>query len=198
TVGLLSPNVDVRTLRPGSNEDGTETMYSDNIYSQNPYWAAYNFRNEDTKNRIIASASLRYNIFDWLYLTGRIGVDHYTRKATAVEPWGTAYIPLGAMNEEERRYSQIDSDIMLGIDKDITESFGVSAFFGANKNSIEFESLRLDGSQFIVPGLEDVANLSNQGRTRDYNKREIGSLYGSVELSYNNYAFLTFTGRNDW
>ncbi|WP_108424591.1 SusC/RagA family TonB-linked outer membrane protein [Flagellimonas amoyensis] len=198
SVGLLSPNVDVRTLSPGANADGTETMYSDNIYSQNPYWAAYNFRNEDTKNRIIASASLRYDILDWLYLTGRVGVDHYTRKATSVEPWGTAYIPLGAMNEEERRYSQIDSDLMLGIDKDITESFGVSAFFGANKNSIEYESLRLDGSQFIVPGLEDVANLSNQGRTRDYNKREIGSLYGSVELSYNNYAFLTFTGRNDW
>ncbi|MDC6361666.1 MULTISPECIES: SusC/RagA family TonB-linked outer membrane protein [Flavobacteriaceae] len=198
TVGLLSPNVDVRFMNPGADEDGRERSYSDNTFSQNPYWAAYNFRNEDTKNRIIASTSLRYDILDWLYLTGRVGIDHYTRKSTGVEPWGTAYTPLGAMNEEERIYSQIDSDLMLGIDKDITDAFGVSAFFGANKNSIEFERLRLDGSQFIVPGLEDVANLTNQGRSREYSEREIGSLYGSVEFSYKDYAFLTFTGRNDW
>ena len=198
TVALLSPNVDVRFMRPQANEDGTERQYSDNTFSQNPYWAAFNFRNEDTRNRIIASTSLRYDIFDWLYLTGRVGVDHYTRKSTGVEPWGTAYIPLGAMNEEERRYTQVDSDLILGVDRDITDKIGVSAFVGANNNKIEFERLRLDGSQFIVPGLEDIGNLANQGRSREFNEREIGSLYGSIELSYNDFAYLTFTGRNDW
>ncbi len=198
TVALLSPNVDVRNMQPGANEDGTERGYSNNVFSQNPYWASFNFRNEDVRNRIIASTSLRYEILDWLYLTGRVGIDHYTRKSTSVTPWGTAYQPLGSMNEQERRYSQIDSDIILGLDRDITEEFAVSAFFGANRNKIEFERLELGGGNFIVPGLEDIANLENQNRSRDFNEREIGSLYGSVEVSYNNYAYLTFTGRNDW
>jgi TonB-linked SusC/RagA family outer membrane protein len=66
TVAMLSPNVDVRTMEPGTNPDGSERRYSSNVYSQNPYFAAYNFRNEDTKNRIIANTTLKYDITDWL------------------------------------------------------------------------------------------------------------------------------------
>lgn len=198
TVGLLSPNVDVRFMDPGVNDDLTERQYSNNIFSQNPYFAAFNFRNEDVRNRIIASTSLRYDFTDWLYLTGRVGVDHYTRKSTGVTPFGTAFQPQGSMGETERRYTQIDSDIILGVDKDITEKFGINAFVGANSNQIEFEQLNLGGSIFIVPGLEDIANLQNQNRSRSFNERKIGSLYGSVEFSYDNFAYLTVTGRNDW
>ncbi|MFK7814123.1 MAG: SusC/RagA family TonB-linked outer membrane protein [Maribacter sp.] len=198
TVGLLSPNVDVRFMEPGADEDGIERQYSNNIFSQNPYFAAYNFRNEDVRNRIIASTSLRYDFTDWLYLTARVGVDHSTRKSTSVTPFGTAFQPQGSMGEQERRYTQIDTDVILGFDKDITEKFGVNAFVGANGNQIEREDLNLGGSIFIVPGLEDIANLQNQNRSRGFNERKIGSLYGSLELSYNRFAYVTFTGRNDW
>ncbi|MEX0274461.1 MAG: SusC/RagA family TonB-linked outer membrane protein, partial [Flavobacteriaceae bacterium] len=198
TVANLAPNVDVSFMDPGTNEDGTERQYSSNTFSQNPYFAANNFRREDTRNRIIASTSLRYDIMDWLYVTGRVGVDHYTRRATSVEPFGTAYRPLGAINEDERRYTQIDSDIILGGDYDVNDKIGLSAFVGANKNSIETENLGQRGTDFIVAGLEDVGNTQNQSRSRSYGKRKIGSVYGSLELSYENWAYLTFTGRNDW
>ncbi len=198
TVGLLSPNVDVRFMNPGVNEDLSERQYSNNIFSQNPYFAAFNFRNADERNRIIASTSLRYDFTDWLYITGRIGVDHYTRKSTNVTPFGTAFQPLGSMTETERRYTQLDSDLILGVDTDITDKFAINAFVGANSNQIEFEQLNLGGGNFIVPGLEDIANLQNQNRSRNFNEREIGSLYGSIELSYNSIAYVTVTGRNDW
>jgi TonB-linked SusC/RagA family outer membrane protein len=198
TVANLSPNVDVRFMRPGTNPDGTERQYSANIFSQNPYFAAFNFRNEDVRNRIIASSTLRYAFTDWLYLSGRAGVDHYTRRNTAVEPFGTAYRPLGAINEGERRYTQIDSDLILGIEKDVSEKFGTTAFVGINGNHIKEEFLGQRGENFIVPGLEDVGNTQNQTRSRTYDERKIGSVYGSLELSYDNWAYVTFTGRNDW
>jgi hypothetical protein len=201
-VANLSPNVDVRFMQPGTNPDGSELAYSSNTFSQNPYFAAFNFRNEDTKHRIIASSSLRYDILDWLYINGRAGVDHYTVRRTSVEPFGTAYIPLGAINEDEIRYTQVDADLILGVDKDITDKFAVVAFVGANKNNIDHEILRQRGTDFIVPGLEDVGNTVNQSRDRNfgaqYGKRQIGSLYGSLELSYDDWAYITFTGRNDW
>lgn len=199
TVAMLPPNVDVRTMKPGTNPDGSELRYSSNVYSQNPYFAAYNFRNEDTKNRIIANTTLKYDITDWLYIMGRAGIDHYTIKKTSVEPWGTAYRPLGAINEDEVRYSQVDMDAMLGYnDHFIDDKFGISAFVGANSNSIEYEYLHLRGVNFIVPGLEDIANTEDQSRSRSYSMRKIGSVYGSAEFSWDNFAYLTFTGRNDW
>ncbi len=198
SVAMLSPNVDVKFMDPGTNPDGTERGYSSNIYSQNPYFAAYNFRNEDTKNRIIASTTLRYDITDWLYIMGRAGIDHYTIKKTNVTPWGTAFQPEGSMSEQERRYSQVDMDAILGYQSDVTDRLNVSAFVGVNSNSIERETLNLSGSKFIVPGLEDLANTKDQSRNRSFSEQKIGSVYGSVELAWDEWAYLTVTGRKDW
>jgi TonB-linked SusC/RagA family outer membrane protein len=198
TVAVLPGNVDVRFMNPGANEDGTERTYSTNSYSQNPYFAAYNFRNEDTKNRIIANSTLRYDITDWLYTTVRGGVDHYTVRRTSVEPYGTAYKKAGGINENEIRYTQIDADFIIGAEKDITDKLSTVAFFGANSNSIKTEQLDLGGNDFIVPGLEDISNTLTQSRGRSFSQRKIGSLYGSIELAYDKWAYITFTGRNDW
>ncbi len=197
-VTTLSPNVDVRYMNPGSNEDGTERGISSNIYNQNPYWSANNFRNEDVKNRIIASTTLRYDFNDYLYAMGRIGIDHYTIRRVNVTPWGTAFQPLGSMTDSEIRYTQTDMDLILGFDKDITEDIHLTAFVGANANYIEDETLNLGGSNFIVAGLEDMANVENQNRDHSYGERKINSMYGSIEASYKNFAYITFTGRNDW
>ena len=196
---LLPANVDVRTMDPWINADGTEVAINgNNPWNTNPYWAAYEFRNEDKRNRIIGSTNLRYDIFDWLYVNGRVGIDHYTRKRTSVEPYGTAFNILGSMSEQEIRYTQLDADFILGSEVDLTEDIGLNAFVGANSNQIKTEELNLGGSQFIVPGLEDIANLTNQNRDRRFSERKIGSLYGSVELSYRDWLFLNATGRNDW
>lgn len=198
TVANLPPNVDVRTMDPGANPDGTERRYSSNTFSQNPYYAANNFSNQDTKNRIIASTTLRYDILDWLYLSGRTGIDHQTINGTSVEPFGTAYKPLGGMSLVERRYTQVDADLILGVEKDITDKFSTSAFVGMNKNQIKSEVLNLGGNDFVVPGLEDIGNLAQQTRSRTFTERQIGSVYGSIELSWDRWAYITFTGRNDW
>ncbi|MFT6842209.1 MAG: TonB-linked SusC/RagA family outer membrane protein, partial [Psychroserpens sp.] len=198
TIAALPGNVDVTFMEPGTNEDGSELGYSNNIYSQNPYFAAYNFRNEDQRNRIIASVNLRYDITDWLYAFARTGIDDYTIRGTSVEPWGTAYKVLGGMSEGETRYTQIDSDIMLGFEKDINEKFSTNSFIGASSNSVETENLSQNGNDFIVPGLETISNTQNQGRGQSYSNSKINSLYGSFEVSYNKLAYLTYTMRNDW
>jgi len=198
SVAVLPANVGVETMKPGMNEDGTELGTSNNIYATNPYWASNNFRNDDQKNRIIASASARYDVLDWLYLFGRVGIDDYTRKSTAVEPWGTAYKMEGGMSEEERRYTQVDSDIMIGVEKQLSEKFATNSFIGLSANTTTNESLSLNGQKFIVPGLETIKNTKDQSYGFGYNKRKMNSVYGSLEVSYSKIAYLTFTARNDW
>ena len=198
TAGLLPRNVDVRTMEPGNNEDGTERRISSGTFTQNPYWSAYNFRNEDFKERLIGSASLRYDILDWLYLSGRVGVDTYNISRTSVTPWGTAYQPDGSMTESDIEFTQYDGDVILGIDREIIDRFNISAFVGGNYNYIRQEQLNLGGGVFVVPGLEDIGNLANQNRSRSFSERAISAVYGSIELSWDNWAYLTWTGRNDW
>src|SRR6056297_2503720 len=197
-VGIVPGNLNSNDFLPATDEDGNERQFTDNTFVTNPYFAAFNFRNEDRRNRIIASTSLRYEFTDWLSLTARVGIDNDVIRRTGVTPFGTGFQPRGSINEQEIRTNQVDSDIILAANRDITDKFAISAFAGANSNSLRNETLSLGGGDFIVPGLEDIANTATQSRSRAFSERTINSVYGSVELSYDRWAYVTFTGRNDW
>lgn len=198
SVGLLPGNLNVESLLPATDENGQERQFTNNTFTTNPYFSAFNFRREDVRNRIIASTSLRYDFTDWLSLTGRIGIDNDVIRRVEVEPFGTGFKPLGAIEDQERRTNQVDADIILAAERDITDKFAISALVGANSNHIKSENLFLGGDDFIVSGLEDIGNTVRQDRRREYTERKIGSVYGSLELSYDRWAYVTFTGRNDW
>ena len=63
---LFAPNIDVNDMLGagglGTNEDGSEFRTSDNTFSQNPWFAAYQYVNNSVKERVIASANLRWNM----------------------------------------------------------------------------------------------------------------------------------------
>ncbi len=61
------------------NPDGTPISWI-NRWHDNPYWMAYNWLNPQTKNRLIGTASLKYEFTDWLSLTVRAGTDYQTEK----------------------------------------------------------------------------------------------------------------------
>jgi hypothetical protein len=82
----------------GADETGGELDFNDNTFVTNPYWAAYQFYQNDKRNRLIGSALARYDFTDWLYLQARIGIDRISSRNTQWEPYGTNYIPLGSIN----------------------------------------------------------------------------------------------------
>ena len=198
TVGNLSPNVDVRSMNPGANANGTERTFSANPFYINPYFSAFNYRNEDKKKRIIASASLRYDFTDWLYLGARAGVDHYVIEREQVWPLGTGFFPLGAIWDREFQYTQVDTDAILGVEKEMNDKFSVNAFVGVNSNYIKDQELVNLGVFFIIPGIESIDNTESQTPSKIFSESKIGSIYGSAEFSYSKWVYLTFTGRNDW
>ena len=202
TLVALPPSIGVEDLKGpteklGAEEDGTELQYSNNIYSQNPYWAAYEFKNSDVRNRIIASALLRYDITDFLYVHGRVGIDWYTIRRTSLEPYGTAYKPQGGMSETQRTQSEFNAEYMLGYDDSFGE-FRINAFVGGNYMRRNFENVGGNGNMFNVPFLHTLNNAANRSTIYDITESGINSLFGSAEFSWKNMLFLNVTGRNDW
>ncbi|TSE07312.1 SusC/RagA family TonB-linked outer membrane protein [Aquimarina algiphila] len=198
SVGLLPANVNVESLAPGFNDAGLEQRISSNPFVQNPYWASERFRTFDRRNRILSSATVKYKIFDWLDITARAGIDHATTRTTQIEGFGTAFTPLGSIEERENNITQVDADLILGINKNITEDISVKAFFGANKNTQRSDFLRLRGERFVIPFLEIIGNVENSSQERTLTETALSGVYGSVEVGYKDYAYLTVTGRNDW
>ena len=200
-VSNLPPNINVADMEGpngnGTNEEGVELETDGSQFVTNPYFAARRFETSDTRNRLIGNVTLKYDFTDWLYLQGRIGIDQYTSRRRNLTPYGTAYSPLGQLSELERRIQEVNKDFLLGFN-DKFGKFGVNAFVGGNQMERSFEQLGGSGSQFNIPFLETLPNLANQSISFSIDERAINSLYGSIELSYNDYLFVTATAREDW
>ena len=202
-VNLFAPTVSVDDMMGegglGRNADLTEFRISDNSYSQNPYFAAYNFINSSEKARFIGALNARYDVTDYLYLRGRLGGDRYDLHKTGSTPWGTAFQPRGSINENKSTFKQYDADAFLGTDNlQIVDDLTVNAFVGIGTNVQEYDAVSKSGSDFIVPFLINVGNTKNQGGGYSYWKKKINSAYGSAEFGFQDWAFLTVTARNDW
>ena len=202
-VNLFAPTVDVNDMLGegglGRNADLTEFRISDNTFSQNPWFAAYNYINSSEKARFIGALNARYDITDYLYLRGRLGGDRYDLHKTRSEPWGTAYKPRGGISENKSTFMQYDADAFLGTDNlELADDLSVNAFVGIGTNVQEYSEVSKSGNDFIVPFLVNVQNTKNQGGGYSAWKKQISSVYGSAEFGYQNWAFLTLTARNDW
>jgi TonB-linked SusC/RagA family outer membrane protein len=194
----LPSNSDIYDLKPGSNEAGTELLFQPSQFITNPYWVANSFNTFDKKNRFTASTTFRYDITDWLYATGRAGLDTYDVSRKKVTPFGTAYRPTGELFQSKTTFTSFDADFMLGVDKAITDKISTNSIIGANSRTVTFESLSALGRGFIVVGLEDINNTTLPEPRNNYYQTKTNSLYASIEVDYDKFFYLTFTGRNDW
>ena len=182
---------------PDLKSTGEEYQQANNNWLQNPWWAAYQITNENIRDRFITSADMRYNITDWLYASARVGMDWYTRNNNSLVPQGTGYQRGGAKSETTNFVREINQEWTLGADKEFGK-IRVNGFVGGNKMVRESEAVNVSGSNFNVPFFTSVSNTSSQSIGYGYNKSGINSLFGSAEVSYAGYLYITATGRNDW
>lgn len=180
-----------------SKAPGEEFQVSTNLWQQNPYWAAYQFINSDVRDRVIATGDIRYNITDFLYATGQVGMDWFTLKNTQLSPQGTGYDRAGGISENEYRTREINMQYILGFDKNFNK-IGVNAFIGGQQMRRNNERISANGTGFNTPFLAAINNAKQRNFTYDFGKSGINSLFGSVEVSYNDYLFVTGTARKDW
>lgn len=183
------------------NPNGSELTWSDNIYIQNPYVAAYSWRQEDRKGRIIGVIEPRFNFTDWLYLRGRLGFDNFNYRNLTITPYGTPFQPRGGMGVGNRNFTETNTELLLGLNKKFAnDRFGINALLGGNLMKQVYQNSDYGGSNFNIPFFYDISNIDPAARSLSeaYIQKRINSVYGSVELSYNNYLFVTATARNDW
>lgn len=203
TVWSLPPSIDVLDLKGtqnaiGTKEDGTELMPASTIFFDNPYFSAYQKDNISNRNRLIGNISFQYDFTDWIYLRARTGIDQWNRDNLNTRPWGTGQSPLGWIQQSQSKFSEINSDVLLGSNRDFDNGFGYDVVLGASQMKQKSFSNSTNGSDFGIPGWTHYSNTLN--RTGDIGSSELGvnSVYGSATFSYKSRLFLTATGRNDW
>jgi TonB-linked SusC/RagA family outer membrane protein len=196
-LGAIPPDAPQSSLDIWQKVPGEEYQQADNNWHQNPWWVAYQTTNEHIRDRIIGSGQLRFDITDYLYLQGRIGLDWMTRRKTDLMPQGTGHNRGGNMSESERRIMEVNMDYMLGFD-DTFGPISINAFVGGNYMNRKDENLNLTGQNFSVAFEPFINNTVSRNWGFGYSEQGINSLYGMAEIGYKGFIYLTGTFRNDW
>jgi TonB-linked SusC/RagA family outer membrane protein len=201
TIWTMPTSLSVETMKGSKyNTDGSEKIWSNNQYVQNPYFALEDYKETDVKDRIIGVVEPRFNITDWLYIRGRAGFDKFNRNENDHTPTGTGYQLGGSINTNLRDFRETNLELLLGVDKKITSSIDVNAVVGGNRMKQVTITEAFGGGPFNIPFFYDISNVSTPSRytNNGYAEKRINSLYGSADFSFKNFLYLNLTGRNDW
>jgi TonB-linked SusC/RagA family outer membrane protein len=185
-------------------------------YFPNPYYVQFENRNEDERNRLMGHLSATYDINPWLSAMVRSGTDLYRddrRFTYAPDQWGMRGVdvraggtsgaravgPTGAFGEWGINFQETNHDFLLSANPELNLPFTLSASVGANRRDWERRNDLLWVPSLAVPNVYAVTNAaSTPDNWTGISRRRQNSLLGTAEVGYNNYLFLTFTGRNDW
>lgn len=198
TILYVNSNMPTSALSPGYNENYSEWVLGTDRNATNPYFALNRVKNNSQKDRFISTLTARWNVFDWLFIQGRVGQDYYSFKANQIIPDGIGFLPNGQISEKTTSFTERNFEGLIGIDKDLSSDFALSVNLGGNLMSQHRYFTDVEGLGFVIPQFHTINNTSLRNvKTGVYDKK-INSLFGTAELSFRNYLFLNVTGRNDW
>lgn len=195
---VMTNSLDVRTLAPGYDDRGFEVPWNDLTFAINPYFAVNKRDVSDERKRLIGSFNTRYNVTDYLYVSGQIGVDTYNFNALSLTPTGSLTSIPGSMSESDQTFTETNLSAMVGFNKTIDDRFSVDLFVGGNQMHQQSKSAGFSSGNFNVPFNYFIRNGLNPNFSQNFGEMAINSLYGSANIGFNNYLYLTVTGRQDW
>jgi TonB-linked SusC/RagA family outer membrane protein len=188
------------------------------LYHVNPYFKAYEWGNEDTRDRLLGQISASYDVNDWLNVMVRTGTDWYQDErlksfnanpavsisgdytTNPVTGTGREYIsPDGSFGRWNIGFQETNTDFLVAANPDLGLPFTTALTVGGNRRDYERKQDYTWVQRLTAPGIWDVSNAATTPeRTTAVAQKQVYSLYGQLDLGYNDYLFLTATGRNDW
>jgi len=174
--------------------DGSNVFYR---ALDSPLWTAKYNTYTSTVNRVFGNMAFTYDPTSWLNLTARGGMNTYseTRK-NRLRPGGTIF-PLGNVARTELTRTEIDLTFLATASKDFSEKLAGKLMVGFNANERSYTQAGMFGDQIIDPNVMNVNATSAQNAGEYSELRRLYGIFGEATLSYNNYAFLTASVRND-
>ncbi|HKK45038.1 MAG TPA: SusC/RagA family TonB-linked outer membrane protein [Balneolaceae bacterium] len=184
-------------MKPYQYPDGTNITHGQS--EDSPYWQVNETGFHSNVDRIMFYQKLTYDITSWLDITERVGLDKYTDSRYEHRNRRQRYQHDGSMFDEKIVRSEINSDLILNLQEvPITDKFSISGQIGNNFNLRDHSYDILYGNDQNIPDFFHISNFNRLDGNQYRSKRRLMSLYSQAVLSYNDYLFLTLTGRNDW
>lgn len=171
----------------------------------NPYWGVNRNPNWDKNNRVLGNVGITYKPLSWLSMIGRVGADIYSQVGLSGYD-----IQSYEANRSQTSYSGGGLNTYNANERLVTASFFATAKkdFGKFKPvfrvgaDIKDDSYQVNaqfGTRLYQPNFFSMNNIdptTHRVAYTDELKRKVGFV-ASAELGYDDYLYLTLTGRQD-
>ena len=165
----------------------------------NPYWISKYSLSDDSRDRFLMNASLKYKVLSWLTAEIKAGTDMYTLEATRRVYSGNSNVTTLYEQNINHFYENNFSYLLTATKDNIFDKFGGTVTFGGNLMATKKTGMKGLASKLVIPNKFSLNNGENKADISEtYTQKKINSLYGTVGINYDGWAFLDATFRNDW
>ncbi len=182
------------------------SIFGSELDMQNPYWIMNRMNNTANKRRYIFNASLKWDIFSWLNVTGRIKVDNsdmdtYKKYYASTNATFTEGSTKGLYRHAKQNDRSFYGDALANISKNfLDDKLSVNANLGASINDMREDIFYYSGGLATIPNFFHVGNIAPNVSKRNESAwhDQTQSVFFSTEFGWDHMLYLTVTGRNDW
>lgn len=165
----------------------------------NPYWMSKYSLSDDSRDRFLMNASLKYKVLSWLTAEIKAGTDMYTLEATRRVYSGNSNVTTLYEQNINHFYENNFSYLLTATKDNIFDKFGGTVTFGGNLMATKKTGMKGLATKLVIPNKFSLNNGENKADISEtYTQKKINSLYGTVGINYDGWAFLDATFRNDW
>ena len=193
----------VSVVRKFKNEDGSQ--FSPLPFLDHPIFVAKNHNLTNDRDRFIGNLGVTYTPTDWFTAEYRFGNDLYqdAREEVIPGPLGVredenAISAQGLLDRETITNRELTSTLRLSASRSLTDGLDAELSVGNDVFDSNFDRVNVTGENFGTPRFFDLSNTSNISTSEGQRERRVIGVYGDLSLDYEDYLFLTLTGRNDW
>lgn len=198
-------------------EGGTFTgNFTGDHTMQNPYWIAYRNLREVKRDRYLLSLGATLDLIKWNNaekwdISARMRTDNthitntdkrYASTLATLAKSKTGYFGF-ARGYEKQTYL----DVLTNLNKNFKwneKDFSLTANIGASLQDTQYDMMKYEGplrqngiyNKFNAFNI-DQASQDTSGAQNGYHD-QTQSIFGSLEVGYDHWLYLTLTGRNDW
>ncbi len=178
--------------------DGTQRNYRGGGGYDNPYWTVNNTLRNEKVDRVFGNIGLNYAVSPWLNLNFKTGTDFYTDTRKQEFEIGSRTASAGRVVHDDYFVKISDTYLNASGSGNLTDDITLSYLVGTNMYSYFAENNYKQGDGLALQDFVHITNASAITADQDITRRKTAGIYGSVDLGYKNFLYLTVTGRNDW
>jgi TonB-linked SusC/RagA family outer membrane protein len=167
----------------------------------NPFFSVYNNFNRNKTNRLTTNLGITLLPFSFGTLKTNIGSDYYTTRAMLHRhPESALGISNNGILDLPTRISRIiNVQTVFNMNRRaLASGVSVAGLIGNSILDDDSDSHSLHGRDFLYADFISINNTNLRTNRTTLTRRRLVGLYGQATFDYNNYLYVTVSGRNDW